>query len=131
MNYLLDTNICIALLKGTDPVLAKNIASHQPHDFALCSVVKAELIFGARNSQKVEANLTLLHHFFDSFTSLPFDDSSAEHYGVIRTTLSRQGTPIGANDLLIASIALAHNLAVITRNRNEFLRVPALRVEMW
>lgn len=131
MSYLLDTNICIALLKGQDKILIEKLGSFKPHDFLLCSIVKAELTFGARNSQSVEANLTLLNKFFNQFVSLPFDDKSAEQYGVIRTTLSKSGTPIGANDLLIASIGLAHNLVIVTRNRSEFLRVPALRVETW
>lgn len=100
-------------------------------DFALCSVVKAELLYGARKSQRVEKNLSLLGKLFAQFSSLPFDDQAAEFYGTNRTTLERAGTPIGDADLLISSIALAHNLVVLTRNYGEFVRVPGLKVETW
>ena len=131
MKSLLDTNICIGILNSRDPVLKQKLTAKPPSDFVLCSVVKAELIYGARKSQKVESNLQLLQDFFGIFESLPFDDEAATHYGVLRTTLEKAGTPIGASDLMIASIALAYDLVLITRNQREFLRVPALRVESW
>ena len=131
MKYLLDTNIAIALLKGQDDGLVKKMRFHTPQDFCLCSVVKAELFFGARNSQKISSNLALLDQFFMQFESLPFDDVAAEHYGMIRALLSRSGTPIGAHDLEIASIAQSRDLTILTRNHKEFVRVPGLRVETW
>ena len=100
-----------------------------PTSLLLCSVVKAELVFGARKSAKVGDNLNRLVQFFRPFQSLPFDDSAAQQYGQIRATLERNGTPIGANDMLIAAIALAHDLTVVTRNVGEFSRVTGLRVE--
>lgn len=131
MSHLLDTNICIALLKGHDRPLMKRLQSLHPSALVLCSVVKAELLYGARNSQKIEANLHLLDRFFAPFDSLPFDDAAAQYYGTMRAMLTRAGTPIGANDLCIASIALAHDLTIVTRNRREFHRVTGLRVEEW
>ena len=65
------------------------------------------------------------------FVSLPFDDQSAEYYGIVRATLERAGTPIGGNDLLVASIALAHDCTLVTRNNSEFARVAGLRLEVW
>ena len=65
------------------------------------------------------------------FRSLPFDDAAANQYGVVRALLERAGTPIGANDLMIASIALAQDCVVGTRNTREFQRVPGLRLESW
>ena len=65
------------------------------------------------------------------FASVPFDERAAEHYGILRFLLEQEGTPIGANDLLIASTALAHELTVATRNRREFARVPGLHWEEW
>lgn len=97
----------------------------------LCSIVKAELLFGARRSQRVTDNLQILTRFFSNFQCVPFDDKAAGFYGTIRAHLVRGGTPIGTNDLLIASIALGHNLAVVTRNTSEFTRIPGLRVETW
>ena len=76
MKYLLDTNICIALLKNSDINLIKKMKLHSPHQFAICSIVKAELLYGARKSQAVENNLLLLSKFFDQLESLPFDDKA-------------------------------------------------------
>jgi tRNA(fMet)-specific endonuclease VapC len=103
----------------------------KPRDLVLCSIVKAELIYGARRSQRVNENLQGLMKFFAIFESLPFDDKAADFYGANRALLAQGGTPIGMNDLLIASIALSHNLAVITRKTSEFARIPGLKVEMW
>lgn len=97
----------------------------------LCSVVKAELLFGARNSSRVAENLERLDRFFAPLESLVFDDLAAEHYGVLRAWLRREGSPIGANDMLIAAIALANDATLATRNLDEFRRVPGLRVQRW
>jgi len=131
MKYLLDTNICIALLKNSDITLIKKMKSHTPNQFAICSIVKAELLYGARKSQAVENNLLLLSKFFDQLESLPFDDKATDFYGTQRAILEKAGTPIGQADLLIASIALANNLTVITRNQKEFIRVQGLKVDVW
>lgn len=131
MKYLIDTDICIALLKGSEHSIAEKMQVHEPNDFALCSIVKSELIYRARKSQAVEKNLLLLNKFFSQFESLTYDDRAAEFYGVNRTILAKAGTPIGESDLLISSIALSNNLTVITRNEREFLRIPGLKLEVW
>jgi tRNA(fMet)-specific endonuclease VapC len=128
---ILDTNTCIAYLHKGEQEVVQKFAQAKPQELLLCSVVKAELLYGARRSQRVAENLDKLARFFASFESLPFDDKAAEFYGTNRALLARTGTPIGANDLLIASIALAHDVAVITRNTKEFTRVPGLRVQTW
>lgn len=97
----------------------------------LCSIVKAELLYGARHGVRVEDNLRTLERFFAPFSSLAFEDQSAEHYGMIRAQLKREGHVIGANDLLIAAIALTHDAVLLTRNASEFHRVTGLRVETW
>ena len=131
MKYLLDTNICITLLNGRDKSLAKKIKFLSCDDLKLCSVVKAELLFGARNSQKIDFNLRLLQDFFAPFESLPFDDDASQFYGVVRAVLAKAGTPIGSNDLMIGSIAQTHQLTLVTRNQDEFTRIPGLAVEVW
>jgi tRNA(fMet)-specific endonuclease VapC len=131
VKYLFDTNICIALLKKNEPQLIEKIKSYEPSDFALCSIVKAELLFGARKSQQIEKNILLLNNFFSSFHSFSFDDSASEYYGINRMILEKSGEPIGEADLLISSIALSNNLTVLTRNRKEFIRVPGLKVDTW
>jgi len=130
VSYLLDTNACIALLKG-DKAVVRVLRQRAQADFKLCSVVRAELLYGAHKSAKAAANLRLLADFFGRFESLPFDDTCAAHYGEIRAMLGRSGTPIGPNDLLIASIARAHSLALLTRNDDEFRRVAGLVVEAY
>ncbi len=129
--YLLDTNACIRILNDTSPLLVQRLASHAPSEIRLCSVVKAELLYGARHSQRFAENLKLLAHFFAPFVSLPFNDRCAEEYGQIRVELAQAGTLIGPNDLLIAAIARAYNLTLVTHNVEEFGRVNGLRLEDW
>jgi tRNA(fMet)-specific endonuclease VapC len=88
-------------------------------------------MFGARKSQRVEANLSGFERLLHPFESLPFDDNAAAHYGVIRADLERAGKPIGGNDMLIAGIARSRDLVLATRNIGEFARVAGLRVEAW
>ena len=127
---LLDTNICIALAKG-DPKAISALRKFSPSQIATCAIVRAELIYGARKSQRVEANLLTAELLLAPYTSLPFDDRAATHYGAIRAELERAGTPIGTNDVFIAAIALANDCILVTRNTREFLRIPALRLESW
>lgn len=129
--FLLDTNVCIHLLNGTQPQILEKFKQTSPSQITLCSVVKAELLFGARNSRKVEENLQLLNHFFAPLNSLPFDDKAADEYGTMRADLKRQGQPIGPNDLLIASIAKAFNVVLVTNNTREFSRISGLRLVDW
>lgn len=131
MTILLDTNICIAYLNGTDEQIRSRFIDSSPSDFVLCSVVKAELLYGARKSERVGENLGRLATFFSAFDSLPFDDAAAGHYGIVRAQLAALGTPIGANDLIIASTALAADATLATRNVGEFRRVQGLRLEEW
>ncbi|MBI2838065.1 MAG: type II toxin-antitoxin system VapC family toxin [Acidobacteria bacterium] len=131
MSFLLDTNICVALLRSGSEGIPKHLRSLDPEDIYLCSVVRAELLYGARKSRWVEENLALVERFCAQFESLPFDDKAASFYGITRAILTKAGASIGANDLLVASIGLAHDLTIVTRNTREFSRVPGLRIESW
>lgn len=131
MTYLLDTNFCIELLNRRDTPAAKKLASVNPQDIRLCSVVKAELYHGTYKSANREENVNLVRKFSSLFESIPFDDLAAETYGRLRTRLEKQGKLIGPNDLLIASIALSHNTTLITHNTIEFSRIPDLALEDW
>src|SRR5437016_5480111 len=108
MKYLLDTNVCVAWLGGKDLQLRDKIIASKRDELVLCSIVQAELMYGARKSQHREKNEHRLRIFFSNIRSLPFDDESAEHYAMLRTMLENSGTLIGANDLMIASIAQQH-----------------------
>ncbi len=129
--YLLDTNACIAVLNGSSPPLVARLHRHAPVDILLCSIVKAELIYGAYHSSRAADNLRLLGRFFEPFVSLPFDDACCDVYGRIRSDLARLGRPIGPNDLLIAATAVAKDLTLVTANQNEFGRVAGLSIENW
>lgn len=131
MTYLLDSNTCIQLLNNRNSAVARRLATLQPTEVRLCTVVKAELYYGAYKSSRQESNLARLERFCRQFRSLPFDDPAAVAYGQIRAQLATLGTPIGANDLLIAAIARANNLTLVTHNTREFGRVEALALEDW
>lgn len=130
VDYLLDTNICIGLLKRQSTILA-HIQTVGWERLSLCALVKAELWYGAFKSDRPQANLAVLRDLFIAMPSLPFDDHAAQHYGEIRAILARLGTPIGPNDLLIAAVALAHGITLITHNTREFSRIPGLQIEDW
>ena len=129
--FLLDTNACIAILKHSSLPLVERLHRHSASEIRIPSVAKAELLFGARRSLRVADNLRSLERFWVPYVSLPFDDRCAEHYGIVRTGLVARGQTIGPNDFLIASIALAHDLTLVTHNLGEFSRVPGLHLEDW
>ncbi|MCA9796806.1 MAG: type II toxin-antitoxin system VapC family toxin [Candidatus Eremiobacteraeota bacterium] len=129
--FLLDTNICIPYLNGTDESLKVRFREVSLSGLRLCSVVQAELLFGARKSDRVFENLRRLESLFSLLPSFPFGEAAAHHYGVIRTQLEKDGTPIGGNDLMIAAIALNENATLVTRNIKEFGRVAGLKVVEW
>ncbi len=131
MKYLLDTNTCIRYLNGTASGVLNRLRDTPMDEVAVCAVVKAELFYGAAKSAHPEKTLAKQRAFLDSLTSLPFDDVAAEKYSAIRAHLERQGTPIGPNDLMIAAIALARDLTLVTHNTREFSRVPNLKIEDW
>jgi tRNA(fMet)-specific endonuclease VapC len=131
VRYLLDTNACIAILNGTSRKVIDRFKAESPATVGVCSVVRAELEFGARKSTRTAAVLANLTKFLAPLESLPFDDACASQYGAIRAEIERLGRPIGGNDLLIAAIARTHDVVVVTRNVKEFSRVAGLRVEDW
>lgn len=131
MTFLLDTNVCIDYLRGKAVGVRKRMGSLLPGDIVLCSIVKAELFYGAMKSANPPMALAKQQPFVSPFASLPFDDSAAEQYGRLRAALEKQSALIGPNDLLIASIALANNVTLVTHNTDEFSRVPGLQMEDW
>lgn len=129
--YLLDSNACIRLLNQKHAGIEKHFRNCEPSEISLCSIVKAELLYGARHSQRVEVNIQRLRLFFLPLGSLPFDDNCAEMYARIRQDLSAQGCLIGPNDLLIAAVALANDAVLVTHNQNKFCRIAGLRLTDW
>ncbi len=129
MSWLLDTNACIRYLNGRSLTLKRRIDSTNEAEISVCSIVKAELCFGAQRSTKPQLALSRQQRFLLRFRSFAFDDRCAEEYGRIRAALA--SSPIGPNDLLIAAIAVANDLTLVTNNTGEFSRVPGLRHENW
>ena len=131
MRFLLDTNTCIRYLNGRAPTIRTHLAAVPLAEIAVCAPVKAELYYGAARSQDPTRSLARQEAFLRVFVSLAFDDHAARFYGRIRADLAARGTPIGANDLLIAAIALAAELTVVTHNTSEFGRISGLALEDW
>lgn len=131
MTYLLDTNTCIKYMNGRSENIRLKLDSARQEDIVVCSIVKAELFYGAMKSKNPEKNLVNQNRFLERFISLPFDDDASKTYGEIRAQLEKKGTPIGPNDLLIAAIALSCGVTLVTNNTREFGRVDGLELEDW
>jgi tRNA(fMet)-specific endonuclease VapC len=126
VNYLLDTNAVMALMKGHSGFLTR-LRQHQPRDFAMPSIVVHELYFGAYKSRHAADNLR--HVEAQQFEILNFDPEDARCAGEVRAQLASAGTPIGPYDVLIAGQALARSLTLVTHNMREFQRASGLSVE--
>ncbi|MGE3728545.1 MAG: type II toxin-antitoxin system VapC family toxin [Candidatus Sericytochromatia bacterium] len=129
--YLLDTNICIRFLNGRSASITKKLLSLQANQIVTCSVVKAELFYGAAKSNQPTRTKILQEKRLAPWKSFYFDDEAALVYANIRSSLEKVGTPIGPNDLMIASIALAHQFILVTVNTREFSRIKDLQLENW
>lgn len=129
--YLLDTNICIYFLNRRSENIIKKLNNIEPEKIALCSIVKAELMYGALKSNNLQKTIKTLNGFFAQFNSYPFDDQAAEIYSQIRSELEKKGQIIGPNDLIIASIAIANQCILITHNCREFDRIKNLNMIDW
>jgi tRNA(fMet)-specific endonuclease VapC len=95
------------------------------------AIVAAELLYGAEKSMKRDRNYKLFKEFLSIYELMPFSENAIEHYAIIRASLERKGALIGSNDIIIASIALAHGGVVVSHNTAEFKRVDGLSVEDW
>jgi tRNA(fMet)-specific endonuclease VapC len=131
MSFLLDTNSWIQFLNGQSEKIRRRLEATPPREVALCSVVKAELLYGAEKSARPAENLARIQTLAERFVSFPFDDDAAQVYGVIRARLERSGKPIGPNDLFIAAIALSRGATLVSHNTREFTRVEGLLLEDW
>ena len=131
MKFMLDTNI-IAYAKNNRPAqVLERLKQQDPEDICISSITMAELEFGVYHSAKPEQNQVALMLFLSRIQIVPFDVDAAIEYGVIRADLTRKGTLIGANDLLIVAHAKALGLTLVTNNTREFERVEGLKLENW
>ena len=128
MKYLLDTGTCIYALKQHRGVLDR-LLQESPDDVAVSAMTAAELAFGALKSRKPEQAKVQVDAFLEPLSVLPFDREAAARHAEIRFAL--RGAPIGERDLVIASVAAAAALVLVTHNRREFGRVPGIEIEDW
>lgn len=129
--YMLDTDICIYIIKQKP----KNVLDHferlQQGDICISAITFAELVNGAKKSQRVEKNMARLNELAELMVIAPFDQEAAIAYGDVRSALEKKGNIIGGNDLLIASHALILDCILVTNNAKEFSRVDGLKIENW
>lgn len=131
MKYLLDTDICIELIRQRSPGLLQRVMALTPEDLGVSVVSVAELQYGVQRSREPERNQRALDLFLLPFAILDLDYEAAAQYGKVRAQLEAAGSPIGPYDLLIAAQALSRDLTLVTSNVREFRRVAGLRVEDW
>ncbi|HYE49565.1 MAG TPA: tRNA(fMet)-specific endonuclease VapC [Azospirillaceae bacterium] len=130
LRYMLDTNICIYLIKNRPPELRAKF-NELSGQICISSVVMGELIYGAEKSSRPASNIETVESFAARLEVLPFDVPAAGQFGQIRAELERAGRPIGSYDLMIAGHARSLGLVLVTNNMREFERVPGLRLENW
>jgi tRNA(fMet)-specific endonuclease VapC len=130
MAFLLDSNTLIYFFKDAGAVRA-HFRQHEDADIKLCTPVLWELMTGTYKVKDASSQKARLAAVQDRFETLPFDLSAAQHAATTRAHLEAQGTPLGLVDTMIAGIALAHQLTLVTRKVREFERVPGLHVQNW
>lgn len=131
MRYILDTNICIYIIKKKPIQVINKLRTFNISDMGISSITLSELEYGIAKSSRPDQNRDALNNFLAPLEIIPFDDSAASHYGEIRTYLERIGRPIGAMDMLIAAHARSLAVILVTNNSREFEKIPQLQLENW
>jgi len=131
MKVMLDTNICIYIIKQKPTSVLERFAAFPVGDLGISVITLAELEYGASKSSEPDRNREALEQFVSPLEIAVFDRLATSVYGKIRALLEKRGRPIGSMDLLIAAHALSLNVRLVTNNMREFRRVPGLRVENW
>lgn len=131
MKLMLDTNVCIYLIRERPPSVLERFASHAVGDIGISVITLAELEYGVSKSSRPARNREALDQFIAPLEVASFDRRATAAYGKLRTILEKKGQSIDSMDLLIAAHALSLDVRLITRNVREFGRVPGLSVEDW
>ena len=130
LRYLLDTNICIDVIKRRPELVLDRFNENAAH-LAISSITLAELLHGAEKSSQPQRTLVVVEDFCSRLDVLDYGAKAAQHYGQIRASLEQRGTPIGVNDLHIAAHARSEGLTLVSNNLREFERVDGLLFENW
>ncbi len=131
MKLLLDTNICIYIIKQQPVSVLNRFLEYQVGDIGISSITLSELRYGVAKSTHREKNAKALDEFIIPLELVSYDESAAHVYGDIRAALEKAGTPIGSMDMLIAAHAVSLGIPLVTNNIREFLRVPSLKIIDW
>ena len=131
MRYMLDTNICIYVIKHKPEKVFKKLQKTDPSDVCISSVTYAELVHGVEKSNAIDKNRLALSILLANIAILDFDVNAANCYGKIRADLEKKGTPIGPLDMMIAGHAKSLGYTVVTNNTKEFSRVSDINIENW
>ena len=130
LSHLLDTNVCVELLRGKGARILSRIEVLAPGTVAVSAVSLGELAFGATLADR-QSEAARVAELLADLQVIPFDGAVAWEYGTLRGELTKRGTPIGGLDMMIAATARFHRLTLVTHNQREFGRVPGLRLEDW
>lgn len=131
MGYILDTNICIYIIKKKPKVVFDRLQEISPNQIFISTITLAELEYGIEKSSFPDKNRIALDEFLKLFTIADFDQLATRHYGEIRSDLEKKGISIGPLDTLIAAHSKSLNLILVTNNDFEFARVEGLQIENW
>ncbi|MBI2336274.1 MAG: type II toxin-antitoxin system VapC family toxin [Deltaproteobacteria bacterium] len=131
MKYMLDTNICIYLIKKKPPVVIGRLKKKKLSEVCISSITFSELEYGVEKSERIDQNKIALAEFILPIDVMPYDELAATQYGRVRTYLEKKGQTLGALDMLIAAHALSVGVTLVTNNVREFARVPGLKIENW
>ena len=131
MIRMLDSNICIYIMRETPSHVAQKLRAYRPGDIAISSIVFSELSYGIHKSVQFKKNLAALEKFTMPIDVLSYDSKAAFLYGELRAELEKKGTPIGQLDTMIAAHAISENVVLVTNNLKEFSRIKSLKCENW
>jgi tRNA(fMet)-specific endonuclease VapC len=131
MKLMLDTNICIYIIKQQPVAVLKRFLEYQIGDIGISSITLSELRYGVAKSTHKEKNTRALDEFITPLEVVSFDEDAAHVYGDIRATLEKAGTLIGSMDMLIAAHAVSLGIPIVTNNAREFIRIPTLNIIDW
>jgi len=131
MRFMLDTNICIYLIKKKPLQVINKLRMFSILDIGISSITLSELEYVVAKSSRPAQNRDALSNFLAPLEIIPYDDRAASHYGDIRAYLEKNGQPIGAMDMLLAAHARSLSITLVTNNTREFEKIPQLLLENW
>lgn len=131
MKYMLDTNICIYLIKKKPEKVLCHFRAHTVGAIGISSITLAELRYGVEKSGQVQSNREALNAFLLPLEIADFDAEATLSYGIVRATLEKAGTPVGSMDMLIGAHALSLGVTLVTNNVREFKRIKNLNIADW